>query len=146
MEKAIEAIETIEAKERVFESLKKLAAITGVVKNRCWWDTEVCPFYSEIKGFQEAGKSCLMCPGGRIDKERFFSILKEIALPDFVEEIELEDVPDLEEKIENAKKEGKEEGEKEGLEKGKEEAYEELAGQVDELIDGLIQKLRKRSK
>ena len=67
---------TREREQRVFEGLKKLTA-TGVVKNRCWWDAEICPYYSEIKGLQEAGEKCRWCFDERINKKRFISVLFE---------------------------------------------------------------------
>jgi len=67
---------TREREQKVFEGLKKLT-MTGVVKNRCWWDAEICPYYSEIKGLQEAGEKCRWCFDERINKKRFISVLFE---------------------------------------------------------------------
>jgi len=137
----------MEARTEVFKKLEQLATIltsTSEPKNKCWWDTEPCPFYSEVKGFQDATLRCRRC--SRVDEERFFSIFQEVAGEYFLRGIELGDIPAyqeaLNESVKKATEEVKEAAKEEGREEGINEAYQEFC----EHVDGLLEKLRKSRK
>ena len=114
----------MEAKEEIFESLKKLRekiAELSEKKDRrnsvCWWNGEECPFYSGMKGFENAGPRCCDC--SRLDQERFFFITEDIFKPI------------LEDEIEEAREEGKEEGKKET----EEEICNEIEKEIEEILE-----------
>ncbi len=116
----------MEAKEELLESLKKLKEKVSELaekrekkNNICWWNMEECPFYLEMKGFENAGPRCCDC--SRLDQERFFSIAEDIF------------GPILEDEIEEAREEGKKEGKKEN----EEEICEEISEEIEGILKGL---------
>lgn len=112
----------MEAKKELLKSLKELREKISELNarkdkkdNTCWWDGEECPFYLEMKGFENAGPRCCGC--SRLDEERFFSNLEDIFKGyDFFEESR-----------EGVKEEGKEEAEK--------EICEEISEEIEEILE-----------
>lgn len=119
----------MESKEELLVSLKKLKERVSELiekkekrKNICWWDMEDCPFYLEMKGFENAGFRCCGC--SHLDEERLLSILEDI-LPDH----DFSDIDEQEAKEDAWKEKGKKEAEK--------ELCEEIAGEIDEILEEL---------
>jgi DNA-binding transcriptional MerR regulator len=132
----------MEEKEKVLENLEKLKnilekRIENGGKNRCYWDMKKCPFYSEIKGLEDAGTRCVEC-GRLADRERLFSVFREIA-PDFIETVKLEQVTGWIETLEE-KKQSIEEETQARVDKALEEAYTEINEQISEFLEKLEKK------
>lgn len=92
---------------QLIKKVKHLQKEVEASRNKCWWDFKTCPFCSEIKGLQDFNGSCSKC--ARIDKEKFFSVIIGVSIPEILERVNLGDIPCLEEKLKEAKEEAKEE-------------------------------------
>lgn len=103
-----------------------------VIKNRCWWDMKICPYYSDIKGFQEAGTFCSGC--NRIDPKKFIGLLKELTLTICLEESARE-ILSIE--IEDLKEESEEKGKKIGREEARKEFYQKFHDEIERIIASL---------
>ena len=112
-----------------FEKIQREA-----IKNRCWWDMRVCPYYTEIKGLQEASSFCSGC--SQVEQDRFVDLTLDM-LPAVCQEKVAKEI--LEEEMKELKEDSIEEGKK----IGRKEAEEEFRRKFREDIKQIMEILQK---
>ncbi|MBU1102237.1 hypothetical protein KJ853_01090 [Patescibacteria group bacterium] len=105
----------------------------AAIKNRCWWDMRICPYYFQIKGFQEAGGA--FCSGcNRVEQERFVDLAMKLLPAVCPVEIAREILFD---EMEYLKEESEERGKKIGREKTEKEFRLEFQDEIKRIIESL---------